>query len=278
MMMEWTPEAEAAVKKVPFFVRKKVKQHVEVEARSSGRHKVVMEDVKAAKARYLSRMSSDVKGYQIDICFGPSGCPNRANNGDELLEGATQILREADLLSFLKDTIKGDLKYHHEFRVTISECPNACSQPQIKDIGIIGARLPSIIDVPCSECAACIEHCRENAVALNEDRPLIDQDKCLYCGKCIDVCPTGTIAESQKGFRIQVGGKLGRHPRLARELPVLYDQTEVIRMVNAAVRFYKQKSRHGERFGDLINRVLCGAKEDLPEFLKKGASFSDSMT
>ena len=275
--MEWTPEAEAAVKKVPFFVRKKVKQRVEDEARSSGRHRVVMDDVKSAKARYLSRMSSEVKGYQIDICFGPSGCPNRANIGDELLEDVKQILREADLLSFLKDHVKGDLKFHHEFRVTISECPNACSQPQIKDIGMIGARLPSITDAPCSECAACIEHCRENAVALNGGRLFIDQDKCLYCGKCIDVCPTGTIAEGQKGFRIQVGGKLGRHPRLARELPGLYDQTEVIRMVNAAVCFYKQKSRHGERFGDLINRVLRGSREDLPEFLKKGAYFSDSI-
>jgi len=34
--MEWTPEAEDAVKKVPFFVRKRVKARVEKEAREAG--------------------------------------------------------------------------------------------------------------------------------------------------------------------------------------------------------------------------------------------------
>ena len=31
---------------------------------------------------------------------------------------------------------------HHEFRVSLSACPNACSRPQIVDIGLIGAVTP----------------------------------------------------------------------------------------------------------------------------------------
>ena len=34
--MKWTPEAAAAIKKVPFFVRKKVRARVETEAASAG--------------------------------------------------------------------------------------------------------------------------------------------------------------------------------------------------------------------------------------------------
>jgi len=35
--MRWTPKAEAAVKKVPFFVRKKVKARVEKKALQAGK-------------------------------------------------------------------------------------------------------------------------------------------------------------------------------------------------------------------------------------------------
>ena len=34
--MKWTPEAEDAIKSVPFFVRKKVRTRVEDEARQAG--------------------------------------------------------------------------------------------------------------------------------------------------------------------------------------------------------------------------------------------------
>ena len=58
--MEWTPEAEDAVKKVPFFVRKRVKARVEKEAREAGKQVVSLADVKTTQARYLKSMASEV--------------------------------------------------------------------------------------------------------------------------------------------------------------------------------------------------------------------------
>ena len=43
-MMKWTPEAENAIKKVPFFVRKRVKKRVEDEARKAGADAVCLDD------------------------------------------------------------------------------------------------------------------------------------------------------------------------------------------------------------------------------------------
>ena len=45
--MEWTPEAETAIKKVPFFVRKRVRARVEKEAAAGNRPRVSLADVKA---------------------------------------------------------------------------------------------------------------------------------------------------------------------------------------------------------------------------------------
>ncbi|MGD8446927.1 MAG: PCP reductase family protein, partial [Desulfobacterales bacterium] len=71
--MEWSREAENAVKKIPFFVRKRVRARVENEAREAGKSSVSLADVKTTQARYLQRMSSEIKGYQVDGCFGPGG-------------------------------------------------------------------------------------------------------------------------------------------------------------------------------------------------------------
>lgn len=252
--MKWTSEAEAAVKKVPFFVRKKVRVRIENEAAKAGKKAVSLADVKATHARFLSNMSSEIKGYQLDTCFGASGCPNRANNGDKLLKRIEGLLKEENLLGFLKQQVKVDLKFHHEFRITLADCPNACSQPQIKDIGIIGVSLPVLTDETCSLCEACVDECRENAIILQKKKimPNIDYDLCLACGKCIEACPTGTIVAGKKGFKVQLGGKLGRHPQLAKELPEIYSEDEVVDIVKKCIIFYKNNSKQGERFAELF--------------------------
>jgi len=252
--MDWTPEAEAALKKVPFFVRKRVRARIEKDTQAAGKSTVSLADVKATQARYLASMKSEIKGYQIETCFGPSGCPNRALVSDNLLERIEALVKSEDLLYFLQQHVLGDLKFHHEFRIALADCPNACSQPQIKDIGIIGASTPTLTDESCSQCEACVDACKEEAIALNRESecPEIDFNRCLHCGKCIQVCPTGTIVENRCGFRVQLGGKLGRHPQLARELPGIYTEDQVLEIVRDCIRFYKENSRHGERFAQIL--------------------------
>ena len=252
--MNWTPEAEAALKKVPFFVRKRVRARVEKDAREAGKTTVSLADVKTTQARYLTSMKSEIKGYRIETCFGPSGCPNRAIVNDDVLNRIEDLVKAEDLLHFLQQRVTGDLKFHHEFRIALADCPNACSQPQIKDIGIIGACTPTLTDESCSQCEACIEVCKEEAIALNHECecPEIDFNRCLHCGKCIAVCPTHTISENQRGFRVQLGGKLGRHPQLARELPGIYTEDQVLEIVKDSIRFYKENSQHGERFAQIL--------------------------
>ena len=253
--MKWTTDAETSIKRVPFFVRKKVRARVEAEAHEGGKKVVSLDDVKVTQARFLSTMDSEIKGYQLETCFGPSGCPNRANTSDHLVQKLEAVLKKEDILGFLKNTVKGALKFHHEFRVTLADCPNACSQPQIKDIGIIGATLSEVTDEACNLCEACIDACRENAIKLDDLSSKINFNLCLKCGKCVAVCPTGTLAAACSGYRVQLGGKLGRHPKLARELPALFSEKEVLQIVKDCIALYKNKSTHGRRFAEVFTNV-----------------------
>jgi anaerobic sulfite reductase subunit C len=152
----------------------------------------------------------------------------------------------------------------------MANCPNACSQPQIKDIGIIAAALPAISAEACNGCETCTGTCREAAITLapNDPKPVIHADRCVACGQCIPVCPTGTLIEGPKGYRIQLGGKLGRHPQLAQELPGIYPDNTVLGIVADCIDLFKSRSRRGERFGELIE------PGDLQNLAERYASFN----
>ena len=252
--MQWTTEAESAIQKVPFFVRKKVRARVESEALQNGRGQITLAEVEATRKHYLKGMHAEVKGYQLDSCFGPSGCLNALGSSRELAEKIENILKDADFLMFLMSRGVQEPKFHHEFRVSVTDCPNACSQPQIKDIGIIAARLPQITDSPCNGCEACAESCREGAVEIGnaDGTPTVDTRRCVACGQCIGACPGGTLGIAAEGYRVQLGGKLGRHPRLAQEIDGIFDTDTVLEIIQAAIEVYKKRSAKGERFGEIL--------------------------
>jgi len=258
--MKWSKEAEEAVAKVPFFVRRRVRQRVEEEARQCGAQEVNLEHVRTCQRRFLNKMEEEVKGYQVETCFGPTGCPNQAVKNSDLSAKIENLLSAKNMRSFLKEKVNGPLKLHHEFRVSISDCPNACSRPQIADIGLIGACVPEMDEESCSLCQACVEICREGALFLREGKIVLDSSRCLYCGQCIKVCPPGALKEQKNGYRIQVGGKLGRHPLLAKEMPGIYDTEETLRIITNIIDFYQIHCQKGERLGEVLE--LTG----LPQF------------
>jgi len=254
--MKWSKEAEAALSRAPFFVRRRVKKRVEEEAARCNAREVAMEHVRACQERFLTSMEQEVKGYQVEACFGPGGCPNRAVNED-LAPDLEALLSRASLRDFLQRKVAGPLKMHHEFRVTVADCPNACSRPQIVDVGIIGAQQPATTTKECSRCGACVEACKEGAVEVPEDGPgpAVHTAACVSCGQCVRACAIGALACAAHGWRILVGGKLGRHPQLATELPGIYSRNEVLEIVQACVDHFKKHNTAGERFGDVLNRT-----------------------
>lgn len=258
--MKWSKEAEKKISRVPFFVRKRVRKRVEDEAKAINAHQVEVSHVKDTQNKFMNNMEKEVKGYSIETCFGPNGCKNRAVINDELAGQVEALLKSRDILSFLKSKVDGPLKFHHDFRVSLSDCPNSCSRPQIVDIGIIAADRPGLTSELCSSCGSCEKICIEGAVYLTDDEnprnlPTLDLDKCVYCGKCIAVCPTGTLESEKQGYRMLLGGKLGRHPHLGLELDQLFSALEVLEAVDACLDYYMNNCLNGERFGVLLSRL-----------------------
>jgi anaerobic sulfite reductase subunit C len=59
----------------------------------------------------------------------------------------------------------------------------------------------------------------------------------------------------KKGYRVLVGGKLGRHPRLAEEIPGIFSKDDALRVVEKCLDLYQERSVHGERLGEILERM-----------------------
>ena len=168
--MIWTQEAEKAVVRVPLFVRGKVRREVEKEAFEQGSNRVLLRHVQDCRRRFLSGKTLESKGFQIETCFGADGCENRAAESEALVDELEKMLLSRNIAGFLKERVGGPVKMHHEFRICVSDCPNACSRPQIVDIGIIGALRPRLSAESCNGCGACSSSCIESALKVDPGR------------------------------------------------------------------------------------------------------------
>ena len=52
---------------------------------------------------------------------------------------------------------------------------------------------PMVIEKKCVGCGDCISHCSQNALALVDEKAVLDSKKCIGCGECILVCPNEAI-------------------------------------------------------------------------------------
>ncbi len=202
------------------------------------------------------------KGFVIEACRGTRSCPHRALDSATLAHGLRQALEALSPAERIQAKLgSGEpFRAHDCFRVSLSCCPNGCSRPQIADIGFIGAAGVGVTEEPCLRCGACLEACRENALSLDAQGLTLDETLCLRCGACAKACPTGSLAAARAGWRAMLGGRLGRHPRLAQELPGLFTENEAVSLAVRCLTLHLAQARRGERFGALLERLepsLC---------------------
>ncbi|MBF8277683.1 MAG: asrC 1, partial [Candidatus Brocadiaceae bacterium] len=129
---------------------------------------------------------------------------------------------------------------------------NSCSMPQIKDFGAHAVE-PVFVDQDCAciSCMKCVEACREDAITIEDGQVTIDKEKCVHCGLCARVCPTGSIKAEKKGYRVMIGGKVGRHPKFALDLLPQASEPNAVRALDVCIdMILSDKKEH--RFRALI--------------------------
>lgn len=142
-----------------------------------------------------------------------------------------------------------------KIKFAVTGCPNACAKPQENDLGVMGILKPAIYTEDCTGCGTCTFMCPEKAIVIEDDKAKIIWDKCNLCGACVGACPTDLITEEWKGYKIFVGGKIGKHPKLGREFVDAKSPQEAVAIFRKIIDWSKKNTSVGERFGDCLDRV-----------------------
>jgi dissimilatory sulfite reductase (desulfoviridin) alpha/beta subunit len=187
----------------------------------------------------------------------PGSCGPRIRNivscpgNSECNYGVIDTYGMGDLLD--KEFFGEDMPVKIKFAVT--GCPNSCAKPQENDLGVMGIRMPAINTDACSGCGTCTFMCPEKAIVLENEKIKILWDKCNLCGACVGTCPSDLITEEWTGYKILVGGKIGKHPKLGVELTNAKSPQEAVAIFRKIINWAKNNTKTGERLGICIDRV-----------------------
>ncbi len=202
-------------------------------------------------------MNQNFKNFplcKIEFCQGIEHCPFSLLKSRELKNSLENLVKKENLEEFIFKKCKGKPLFHNSFRISISGCPNSCSQLHIKDIGIQTRAIIEIIYEKCTKCGVCEKICKEKAITLTSQGPVLNKRKCLGCGECVKVCKSSALKIKRLGYALFAGGKLGRHPRLATLLYKFLSEKDLIEKIDQIIKFYKLFNQQGERLGDIIKR------------------------
>ena len=196
-------------------------------------------------------MTDHLPAHTVKVCRGADRCPH-AVLGRDLSAELETVLEDSGWPQFLAGMTR-PIRHHHQFRVAVASCPNGCSQPHIADFGLIAFARIGLEPERCSGCGHCVAVCEEKALHL-DDSIQLDHSRCLGCAKCARICPEKALRVDKTGYRVLLGGKLGRHPRLAQELG-FFSLPDSLHVLGRVLDVYMKHHRPGLRLGELIESM-----------------------
>lgn len=162
----------------------------------------------------------------------------------------------------------------HKFKIAVGGCPNNCLKPNLNDLGIIAQKKPELNLDNCRNCGKCgvIEKCRMKAAYKENDNVVIDREKCINCGKCIENCYFNAMETKQEGMKIYLGGRWGKYPKAGYLVDKIFNEEEAMNFIEKAILYFKDNGILGEKFGIMIDRIGFDKVEEVllsDEILKR---------
>ncbi len=177
----------------------------------------------------------------VTACQGNTICPS--GNID-----AYKIALELDKRYYAREL-------PHKFKFGVTGCQNNCLKAEENDFGIKGASDVHWEKDKCIFCGVCEKACRTDAIKIEKDNIILDADKCNYCGRCEKSCPTGAW-EGESSYIVSFGGLFGNTIYKGDSfLPLIKSEEQLYHIADAAIQFFDDNAKPGERFKFAIDRV-----------------------
>ena len=103
---------------------------------------------------------------------------------------------------------EGVARVNHENCVACGKCVDACPKflihmiPKHELATVVscsnhwpGAKIRKECSIGCIGCTRCVKVCPVDAIKMDDNLAVIDQNICIHCGDCVKVCPTASITQ-----------------------------------------------------------------------------------
>jgi dissimilatory sulfite reductase (desulfoviridin) alpha/beta subunit len=219
------------------------RQGIEIPFISLGNIEAIKLDLAAAGVA-LGRSGPQVR--TITACQGSAVCPGAAIETTALAEEL--------------DARYAGRELPHKFKIGVTGCRNNCLKAEENDLGIKGGVLPRWDKQDCLYCGACKTACPVGAIKADRETEALvfDESACVYCGRCVKSCPSAAM-QGRKGYILSFGGMYGNTIQKGlRLLPLLFDKARVLKAADAAITFFQNNAKQGERLGRTLLRLGSG--------------------
>lgn len=145
------------------------------------------------------------------------------------------------------------VKLPHKFKIGVGGCPNNCVKPDLNDVGVIGAFVPTPAS-DCIGCGTCEAACPLHTLHMENGKPVIGE-RCNACGRCVRACHVGGM-DYTPGYRITLGGRWGKQVARGGALsPLFQTEQEVLDVIERVILFFRAEGKSGERLADTVARI-----------------------
>ena len=131
--------------------------------------------------------------------------------------------------------------------------PSTTSTRHLTDLEFERVIEPRWTSNRCYLSGKCIRSCKKKAIQRGFGQNLIYlSENCDFCGRCVDVCPSGSWMAVRKGWAVWIGGKRGRYPLNSINVAEFVPDDEVPDIIERTYKWYRKNATKNERFGDTL--------------------------
>ena len=214
---------------------------------------IKLEDIEKVKAELAAgNVEPGVCGPRVrtvTACQGGRCCPSGCID-------ALEVALELDKRYFGR-------QLPHKFKFGVTGCQNNCLKAEENDLGVKGGMAVTWVEEECIQCGVCEKACRQRAISIRDGKIILNEVQCSHCGRCVTACPTGAW-HGKSGYIVSFSGTFGNSIQKGTELlPLIEDDETLWRVADAAIDYFAEHAKPGERFAKTLERLGWG------EFIEK---------
>ncbi len=120
--------------------------------------------------------------------------------------------------------------------------------------------MPWVDQERCIGCGICVDICPTGAISVKEGKAGIDMEKCIRCGKCHDACPHEAVRHDSERIPLEVRENIRETMELMKNFG---DSKEKKAFLERMAKHFKKERAVAEKTLEEMKKIVVDDEEEL---------------